>query len=241
MKKIVLLIAIIVTIASCSKVKKGEYLISGIAKGIADGKMVILTGQTDTGIQIAVDTVKVKAGKFEIKGKVKEPKIYTVTIEGLQQAIPIVLESGEIDITVDKDSIWKSKIGGTFNNEQFNTFNTKTNAIVKKKMAFQNANMQKAMQAQQTNDSVTMNKLNKEFGVIQEEENKFIENYPKENPKSFLSVLILGNMFRSPKFNLEDVKKTFNNFDESVKNTKPGKEMAEKLKSIEKLNAEKKK
>lgn len=241
MKKIVLLIAIIVTIASCSKVKKGEYLISGIAKGIADGKMVILTGQTDTGIQIAVDTVKVKAGKFEIKGKVNEPKIYTVTIEGLQQAIPIVLETGEIDITVDKDSIWKSKIGGTFNNEQFNTFNTKTNAIVKKKMAFQNANMQKAMQAQQTNDSVTMNKLNKEFGVIQEEENKFIENYPKENPKSFLSVLILGNMFKSPKFNLEDVKKTFNNFDESVKNTKPGKEMAEKLKSIEKLNAEKKK
>ena len=58
MKKIVLLVAMIVTFTSCSKVKKGEYLISGNAKGIADGKMIILSGQTETGLQIAVDTVK---------------------------------------------------------------------------------------------------------------------------------------------------------------------------------------
>ena len=70
MKKIVFLLVFSLTIFSCSKVRKGEFLISGNAKGIADGKMVVLKKQNEFGIVVNVDSAKVKGGKFEMKGKV---------------------------------------------------------------------------------------------------------------------------------------------------------------------------
>ena len=69
MKKIVFLFLLSLTILSCSKVAKGEYLISGKAKGIADGKMVVLKKQNEFGLVISVDSAKVKDGKFQLKGK----------------------------------------------------------------------------------------------------------------------------------------------------------------------------
>ena len=70
MKKSVLLFLSIITITifSCSKVRKGEFLISGNAKGIADGKMVVLKKQNEFGLVVNVDSAKVKDGKFEMKG-----------------------------------------------------------------------------------------------------------------------------------------------------------------------------
>ncbi len=45
MKKIFFLLTASVAIISCSKVKDGEYLITGTATGIANGKTIILQGQ----------------------------------------------------------------------------------------------------------------------------------------------------------------------------------------------------
>ena len=116
MKKIVFLTLLALTIFSCSKVKKGEYLISGKAKGIANGKMVVLKKQNEFGMVVSVDSAKVKDCKFELKGKVKEPSMLAIFIQGIQQPIPFILETGEIDVKIDKDSIWKSEIGGTTSN-----------------------------------------------------------------------------------------------------------------------------
>ena len=41
MKKIVSVIILSLVLFSCSKVKKGEFLITGVAKGIENGKMVV--------------------------------------------------------------------------------------------------------------------------------------------------------------------------------------------------------
>ena len=58
MKKIVFLIALSLTIFSCSKVPKGEYIISGEAKGIPNGKMVVVKQKNDFGIVVNVDSAK---------------------------------------------------------------------------------------------------------------------------------------------------------------------------------------
>ena len=68
MKKIVFLIALSLSILSCSKVKKGEFLISGEAKGLPNGKMIFLKTQNDVGLVLNVDSAKVQDGKFELKG-----------------------------------------------------------------------------------------------------------------------------------------------------------------------------
>jgi hypothetical protein len=73
MKKIILLLSAAVVLISCSKVGKDEYIISGTAKGVENGKTIILERQDESGMTVAVDTVKVENGKFEIKGKITEP------------------------------------------------------------------------------------------------------------------------------------------------------------------------
>jgi peroxiredoxin len=233
MKKIVFLALLALTIFSCSKVKKGEYLISGKAKGIANGKMVVLKKQNEFGMVVSVDSAKVKDGKFELKGKVKEPSMLAIFIQGVQQPIPFILETGEIDVKVDKDSIWKSEIGGTTSNNSFQKFNVKLNSIQKKMMAFQNKNMKKFMEAQQKKDNATIEKLKKEYSNFEKEKEDFMNTYPEHNKDSYISLLLVQNMFNSPTFEINKVKKTFNNLDASLKATKIGKDIEAKLKTIE--------
>src|SRR5918993_505953 len=125
MKKIFFLLTASVAIMSCSKVKDGEYLITGTAKGIANGKTIILQGQDPTTkMNVALDTVKVENEKFEIKGKVAEPAFHALILQDAnQQAVQFILETGEINVAIDKDSIHKSKVTGTYNNEEFTKFN----------------------------------------------------------------------------------------------------------------------
>jgi len=239
MKKIVFLLVLSLAIFSCSKVRKGEFLISGNAKGIADGKMVVLKKQNEFGVVVNIDSAKVKDGKFEIKGKVKEPSLLALFVSGLQQPIPFILETGEIEVKVDKDSIWKSEIGGTSNNEDFQKFNVKLNTFQKKLVDFQNKNIQKLMDAQKKNDNATVEKLKKEYTVIQKDMDDYMAVYPEQNSESYISLLLIQNMFNSPKFDLAKVTKTYSNLDAELKATKIGKDIGLKLKTIE--NTQKKK
>jgi peroxiredoxin len=236
MKKIVFLIALSLTIFSCSKVAKGEYIISGEAKGIPNGKMVVLKQKNDFGIVVNVDSAKIKDGKFEIKGKVKEPSMFALFIKDIQQPIPFILETGEIEVTVDKDSIWKSEIGGTYDNDEFQKFNTKINSVQKRLVAYQNKNLQKFMDAQKKKDNLAIENLKKGYSDIQKEMEDYMAKYPEQNPEAYISLLLIQSQFNSPKFNLADVKKTFNNLDASLKSNKIGKEIEGKLKAIENNN-----
>jgi peroxiredoxin len=234
MKKIVFLIALSFLIFSCSKVAKGEFLISGEAKDIPNGKMVFLKMKNDNGIVINMDSAKVNDGKFEIKGKVKEPAILALFVQGLRQPIPFILETGEIEVTVDKDSIWKSKIGGTYNNDEFQNFNTKLNGFQKRLVDFQNKNMQKGMEYQQSNNKAGLESLNKQYSSIKKEMDDFMFNFPEENKEAYISLVLLQSRFESPKFNLDEVKKIYNSYSDDLKATKIGKSIQEKLNIIEK-------
>lgn len=234
MKKIVFLIALSFLTFSCSKVAKGEFLISGEAKGIPNGKMVFLKMKNDNGIVINMDSAKVNDGKFEIKGKVKEPAILALFVQGLRQPIPFILETGEIEVTVDKDSIWKSKIGGTYNNDEFQNFNTKLNGFQKRLVDFQNKNMQKGMEYQQSNNKAGLESLNKQYSSIKKEMDDFMFNFPEENKEAYISLVLLQSRFESPKFNLDEVKKIYNSYSDDLKATKIGKSIQEKLNIIEK-------
>ena len=232
MKKIILLLSAAVVLFSCSKVGKDEYIISGTAKGVENGKTIILETQNEMGM-VAIDTVKVENGKFEIKGKITEPAFHTLQLESAATKIPFILESGEISITIDKDSIQKSKISGTYNNDEYVKFNEEIKVVQKKLMDFQTKNMQAMNSAQQTKDTAVINSLMKQFSEIQQEvgeasKAKYI-SYAETHPKSFISALIIQGMANDPTVDSKKTETIFNSFDESLKNTKPGKAIKTKL------------
>jgi len=234
MKKILFLLTASIAIISCSKVKDGEYLITGTAKGIENGKTIILQGQDPkTKMPVALDTVKVENGKFEIKGKVTEPAFHTLILQDANGPIPFILETGEITITIDKDSIHKSKISGTYNNDEYTKFNEDMTKTQKSLIDFQKKNTQKMQQAQQAQDTATINSLMKQYMTLQTEvqansKKKYLA-YAESHPKAFISALIVQSMINDPSTDIKKAEALYNSLDESLKNSTTGKEIKTKL------------
>jgi len=234
MKKILFLLTASVAIISCSKVKDGEYLITGTATGIENGKTIILQGQDPTTkMAVSLDTVKVENGKFEIKGKVTEPAFHTLILQGANGPIPFILETGEITIAIDKDSIHKSKVSGTYNNDEYVKFNEDMTKTQKSLIDFQKKNTQKMQQAQQAQDTATINGLMKQYMTLQTEvqansKKKYLA-YAEGHPKSYISALIIQSMINDPSTDIKKAESLYNSLDESLKNTTPGKEIKTKL------------
>ncbi|PBJ09315.1 DUF4369 domain-containing protein [Flavobacterium sp. ACN6] len=230
MKKILFVLTASAAIISCSKVKDGEYLITGTATGIENGKTIILQGADPaTRMPVALDTVKVENGKFEIKGKVTEPAFHTLILQGANGPIPLILESGEIKVAIDKDSIQKSKVSGTYNNDEYVTFIEDITKTQKSLIDFQKKNNQKMQQAQQAQDTAVINGLMKQYMDIQKEvgENskKKYYTYAESHPKSYITVVLIQNLLNDPAADTKKLESLYNSLDESMKNTTPGKEI----------------
>jgi hypothetical protein len=238
MKKVVSIIIFSLALFSCSKVKKGEFLITGTAKGIENGKSVVLQTQDESGLMvIAMDTVKVKDGRFEFRGKIKEPKFYTIIFPELNNGFSLIVENDETKVEVYKDSIQSSKVFGTYNNEELHKFNIDMKKIDKtgedKIADFRAKNMPAYQAANATKDTATVNRLMKELGKLQEAKQKAISEampkYAKEHPKSFISALIIESMFRMPNADTKNIKELYDNLDDDLKNLKSGKNIKKQL------------
>lgn len=218
MKKIALALAGIFAFVSCEKQAENEYLIAGTAEGIENGQKIILQVQGDNEM-IAKDTVTVENGKFEIKGIAENPEFGFLTLEN-KGGVPVIIENGKINVTIDKDSIQKSTVSGTPENEAFQKYTSDSKKIYKKITSFQKDNQEKFMTAQGQNDTVTMNALMDELKTIQDELNVLAENTIKENPKKFFSILLLENQLMIQAFTPEKAQPYFDNINEKYKDTK---------------------
>jgi hypothetical protein len=238
MKKVVSIFILSIALFSCSKVKKGEFLISGTAKGIENGKSVVLQTQDESGMMmVPVDTVKVKDGKFEFKGKIKEPKIYSIVFPELNNGLSLIVENDEVKVEVYKDSIQASKISGTYNNDEFYKFNLdmkKIGKTVEKKMTdFQTKNMPIYQAANAAKDTVTVNRIMKEANKIQSAYSDNMVVYAKDHPKSFISLLIIESMFRMPNGDPKKIKELYTNLDDDLKTLKSGKNIKKQLDAVD--------
>lgn len=234
MKKIILLLSATVFLISCSK---NKYVISGTVTGIENGKTVIMETSDASGMGlIAVDTVKIENGKFEITGKALEPAFHMLQVEGVNGKVPFILENGDITVVINKDSLNKSKISGTYNNDEFATFNKDLENIQKPLIDFQTKNTQLMNEAQQNKDTAVINKLMTEFGEIQqnvgESSKKKYTDYAETHPKSFISALIIQGMTNDPSVDIAKIEKLYASLDESLKTSKPGKTIETKIKEI---------
>lgn len=232
MRKVLLALAIPALVISCSKVGDNEFIINGSVEGV-DGKNIILQRQDDSLGTIAVDTAKIEKGKFNFKGTVTEPAMYALQIESLQNKSYLVVENGEINIEVNKDSVFKNKISGTYNNEQLTEFGELSIKLQKDLMAYQKSNQAKFMQAYNKKDTVTQNQLRREFEKLQKKnENETLE-YIKGHPKAFITILLIQNRMRNTfEPDMDEIQSLYNTLDPELKKTKPAKKL---LKSIEEL------
>jgi Domain of unknown function (DUF4369) len=234
MKKLVV-IALAIVAVSCNGIIGNGYKISGEIKGLADGTKVFLEKQDEnTGMPLAVDTVKVEKGKFVFEGKAEFPEIHGVRFENTQGGFAVIVEKGNIDVVVNKDSIGKAKVSGTYNNEEMTKYIGTLEGVQKKMMAFQQKNMEVMQAAQQKNDTAVMKKLNNEYMSFQDEMTKINDKYVSDSPKSFISVLLIQGMFGNPAADFVKIRKYYDALDSDIKETAPGKKVKKQLDEMEK-------
>lgn len=236
MKKIVLVLLISVGLFSFKTLIDNNFTISGTATGVENGKKVLLQKQDETKGIVTVDSAKVVDGKFSFKGIATEPSIHFIEVEKVQGKIALILENGKINVIVDKDSLQKSKIGGTSNNIELQNFNAAAMKVQSKMMAFQKTNTEIMTTAQTKKDTIVINGLMKEFNKFQDEMIALTNGYPETHPKSFLSVLFVDNMFNAPEVDIQKIKKTYALLDSSLKTTKAAKLVEKKIGNFKSLS-----
>ncbi len=232
MKKITYIITfVMLSMVSCKKGEAGDFTISGTAKGIENGKKVYLETQSETGA-VAKDTAVVENGKFELKGNSLLPDVGFVRIENQDGMVPVILEEGSITLNYQTDTIQNSSVSGTMNNDKFQSYNNESKAIFKKLTAFQKTNQETMMKARQTNDTVTINALVKEFNSYQEEMNELSKKFIDKNPDAFLSVLLLENFLMRQYLKPEEVKSYYDKLDKKLYETKSAQSIKKNLDSM---------
>jgi peroxiredoxin len=228
MKKLVLLLIAAVTFGSCNQLADNEYLIKGSVEGIENGKMAVLETQDETGMGLkAVDSAVITDGKFEFKGTTTEPELRFIQLPAVQGKAVFILENGEINLKIYKDSVNKSEVGGTFNNDEFSKYNKGQGAIQKKIADYRNDNMEKMQAAMQASDTATVNAIQADFVKLQDDLNAYNTKFAEDNPKAFISVLMLENMFYQPNVDIEKIRKIYTSLDKTIQDTKPGKKIGE--------------
>ena len=240
MKKLILSLLAVASIVSCNKVGNNEFEIDGDANGLNDGRNVFLKMQdTLTNSLVNIDTAIIANGKFKFEGKVVEPSLHFIAIDSTENSIPFILEEGKITVAVNKDTIYKSIVGGTYSNEQLVAYSKQTEKVQKQVQQFQETNREKMQQAQMTKDTVVINALSKEYKTFQDQFKDLSLKHVEDHPKSYISLLFIKQFLNDPSFDLARGTKMYENLDPVLKNTREGKsikKMLDGIKTNEKKN-----
>jgi peroxiredoxin len=229
MKKVFFITTIALGLISFTNPIKPNFTLNGIVKGVQDGTMVYLERQDEAKGTIAIDSAKTLMGTFTMKGTALEPAVKFIQVKGLEGKIVFILDEGEISFTIYKDSVAKSKIGGTSDNIALHSFNVFSQKVQQKMQDFQTENTEKMQTAQANKDNATIQHLMDKFGILQNELIEFTSSYPEKNPTSFLSVLLLDNMFNQPDMNIKKIKIAYGGLTAKLQKTKSGLSLKAKI------------
>ena len=113
-RKIILLVILAFTF-SCSKTQD-NYTINGTIDSSLDTKKVEIF-RYDARKKVVLDTTTIQNGAFKFSGKAAESDAYFLAVEGIKEKLPFVLENVDMKFTIYKDSLFKSVVTGSKEND----------------------------------------------------------------------------------------------------------------------------
>lgn len=206
--------------------KAGEFTLTGYVEGFSDN-IVFLTYGTFSNAKI--DSVTVKDGKFVFKGAVGEPLQGMLFSRDYRLRLDLFIETGNITITGNINQLDEIKVAGPPVVNEYEVFNKQIMANRKRV----NELFQKAWESKQAGDSVTAKKLEADGNKWYMYEYEIRKNYIIEHPASPISVRELL-MYTSSK-TLAECTKMFEALAPNIKASEQGKEAAERLAILNKV------
>ena len=167
---------------------------------------------------IIIDSTNSIDGSFSFKREVFIPNINFIQVKDYNGNFPFVLEKGNINIELYKDSLPFSTSYGTKSNDSFMEYKTKTKAYINTLNS-----IQKEMQgASFRKDTLLYLDLQEEINDISDQIKNYELDFIKLNNDSYISVLILERFLNSKLISQDSAKKHYNNFTKRVINSPSG-------------------
>jgi thiol-disulfide isomerase/thioredoxin len=164
---------------------------------------------------------------FSFYGKVANPSLRIISINGINGNVSFVLESGRTSIDIYKDSIYYSKVSGTKNNEDYNVFK---NEIEKRGKVISEIRQQ--IKNSRTNNPELFKELVAENRVKTDESLAYLHDFIKANHDSDISLLLLGSHLGESRLNIDKLMESFTLLKDVITKTPANKLIGEKIETF---------
>lgn len=206
---------IILSILGCQKDPEG-YSISGKIKNVENGKMVYLSELDSNNQPVIIDSVVIQDEKFNLDlPEITQSNLSFLNIEGLNGNVIFISENEQIKFEIFKDSLPTSQVSGGKENKVFYSYLDHLKNLNTRMMKIR-ADLREQLTT--TRDSSTIVKLQKEEEALRGGDMNFKKKMVKENPDTFVSVLVLTDMLNMGATSSE-VKGLFETLSEKVQQT----------------------
>lgn len=206
MKKYLLLVLIIIFSFSCEKEKQlppNTYQINVSAPGVLNGIRAYIKIIDNRRQEINIDTAMVVNEEFSFNGKVNNAAIRILSVNSIKGSLAFVLEPGETNISLYKDSLQLSKVEGTKNNNSFNIYKKnfrKLNDVV--------VNLRSERKDAKSNfDTIKLNNKNIEYDKARKKLTDYPHEFIDNNTDLDVSLLILETQLIGTNQNTEKFRK----------------------------------
>ena len=201
------ILCLILLIFGCeSKNSSGkEYIIKGQAEGIYNGVRVYLkTSEVGQNSRVT-DTAIVVNEFFEFKGTIEAPQMRILSVNGIAGQTALVLEPGETQAVIYKDSIYKSIAKGGDNNRVFTDYKKGYQLIIDRISRLQKEYMLSK------DDPEAVNEIQKRNKSMRSELKDYGLNFIKSNSGSDFSLILLDVITEQKGFNAALAQEVFKN------------------------------
>ena len=222
MKNICCLASTVIFLACSSN--DNEFKIKG-SVDLKDGNMVYRVVADANQQPLIIDSTTVVGGNFEMSGITESPEINFFSVQNVRGNFPFVVESGDIRISLYKDSLMSSKALGTVSNEAFMKYKTETKVFINS----MNDIGKDLQQANMTRDSLLAVDLQDQYKDVQDQIKDYEVRFIKDNPDSYVSALILERFVMTKQMTNEEAKPMFDNLTPRIKGSKTGVKLEEAL------------
>ena len=214
-------------LGSCGS-QENQFVLKGKAD-VADGTKVYVLQADQNNQPFIKDSTTVQSNNFKFQGISSTPQISYIQVEGVNGYVLAILENGDIEADLFKDSISKSKVYGTKSNDDFIKYKSETKFLVDD----MNNISYEAQDAIMTGDVETAMDLEKEYKSKEREVMLYEWDFIIDNLDSYMSALLLEVFMIENKVNKDSIIDVYESFSNRIKVSDVGKNIADLLRQYE--------
>ena len=222
-QKLNALICLIIILISCKSntTKNNLYEVECNAEGIYNGVRAYLKSSNNN--KQVIDTAVVMNGAFKFKGEVSSPEMRILTIDGINGQTALVLESGKTNVTIYKDSIYKSIIKGGENNSIFNKYKDGYQNLVEKVTSLREEYMASR------NNIEAVKRIQKQNVELRLELKNYRLNFLTQHPDTDFSLMLLESITLQKEFDAKLANEILEKIPNKISNRQHNIEVMQKI------------